>query len=299
MNRRYFLKTTSFTALMTMFSPYMLRGADSAPAFDFSPIRRGVGYFKMSGGTMGWMIDPECFAVVDTQFPENATKFMELTKPKAMRALDILFNTHHHHDHTGGNPVIAPLAKKTVAHRNCVTWQKKASQDPEAEVYATTLIDTSLSIEVPGEIITSTYYGNAHTSGDIVIHFENADVVHVGDIVFNRCPPYIDQKAGASVAAWIEVLETLHSQYSGNTKFIFGHGLDPWGVTGNRSDLLSMRDFLSELLNVAGKSIANGESKETLMQTMKVPGFEEYYLDSWANAIPDALAVAYDELNTK
>lgn len=296
MNRRHFLKSTSFATLMSMFSPLLLRGADNAP-YEFTSLRGGVGFFKMSGGTMGWMIDPDCFAVIDTQFPENATQFMDLAKPKAVRDLDILFNTHHHHDHTDGNSVIAPLAKKTVAHRNCVIWQKKASDHPESEVCATTLVDSSLSIEVPGEIITSTYYGNAHTSGDIVIHFENADVVHVGDLVFNHFPLYIDQKAGASIAGWIQILETLHAQYDGNTKFIFGHGLDPWGVTGNRSDLLEMRDFLSELLGFAGKSIANGDSKEVLMQTMKVPGFEEYYLDSWANAIPDALGVAYDELN--
>ena len=280
-----------------MFAPAFLRAAAEDAPYEFNLIRNGVGYFKKTGGTIGWMIDPECFAVVDTQFRANATQFIQLAEAKAVRKLDLLFNTHHHGDHTNGNPVIAPLANKTVAHRNCVLWQVKASDTPEEEVCATTVFDTKMTFELPSETITAKYYGNAHTSGDIVIHFQNADVVHVGDLVFHHCPLFIDQKAGADIAHWIEVLEQLHSEYDDNTQFIFGHGNDQYGgVTGGRGGLLTMRDFLSGILDFAGKSIAKGESKEELMKNLRVPGFEEYYLDSWKVAIPNALGTAYDEL---
>lgn len=283
---------------MSMFAPAFLRGAPEGAPYKFELIRKGVGYFHKTGGTIGWMIDPECFAVVDTQFPDNARQFIGLAQAKAVRKLDLLFNTHHHYDHTDGNGVIAPLAGKTVAHRNCVLWQVKASEKPEKEVCATTVFDTDMTFELPSETITAKYYGTAHTSGDIVIHFVNADVVHVGDLVFNRCPLFIDRTAGASIAHWIEVLETLHSEYSDDTQFIFGHGGEKHGVTGGRVDLLVMRDFLTGLLDFAGKSISKGESKEELMKNPKLPGFEEYYLDSWKVAIPNALGVAYDELQS-
>lgn len=298
MNRRQFLKSSSAATLIGLIGTNQLHGADSTTAsFQFETIRNGVGTFKMTGGTMGWMINKEGFVVIDTQFTDNAKKFLQQARLKTDLGIDVLFNTHHHHDHTGGNTVIAPFAKQTVAHENCVIWQKKSSKNPESEICATTLFKNHLSMEVPGDVISATYYGNAHTSGDIVIHFQEADVAHVGDLVFHHHPPYIDQKAGASIAHWIEVLEQLNSQYSDHTKFIFGHGTDPHGVTGNRKDLLQMRDFLTAVLEHAQKSLSKNKSKAVLMQSMKIPGFEEYYLDSWTSAIPNALSVAYDELN--
>jgi glyoxylase-like metal-dependent hydrolase (beta-lactamase superfamily II) len=75
--------------------------------------------------------------------------------------------------------------KSIVAHANSAAWQKKTA-----------------------ETIVARYYGPGHTSGDIVISFETSNVVHMGDLMFNRFHPYIDRPAGASIGNWIKTLET-------------------------------------------------------------------------------------------
>jgi len=40
-----------------------------------------------------------------------------------------------------------------------------------------------------------------------MIHFEHANIVHCGDLVFNRRYPFVDMKAGASTKHWSVALE--------------------------------------------------------------------------------------------
>jgi len=68
--------------------------------------------------------------------------------------------------------------------------------------------------------------------------------VHVGDLVFNRMPCFIDLPGGATTIGWIKALEKIYSTFDPDTLFIFGHGNPKYGVTGTRKDIHVMRDFL-------------------------------------------------------
>src|SRR5699024_3263038 len=67
-------------------------------------IRRNVGFFTASGGTIGWLINPTGVVVVDSQFPQTASLCLdEMLKKSGKAEIAALINTHHHGDHTGGN----------------------------------------------------------------------------------------------------------------------------------------------------------------------------------------------------
>ena len=66
-------------------------------------IRPNIGIFTKRGGTIGWYISDDALVVVDSQFPETAEQFLSELKLNTDRKIDILFNTHHHGDHTSGN----------------------------------------------------------------------------------------------------------------------------------------------------------------------------------------------------
>ena len=51
-------------------------------------------------------------------------------------------------------------------------------------------------LKIGNEQVVAKYYGFGHTSGDVVIAFESANVVHMGDLVFNRFHPFIDRAGG-------------------------------------------------------------------------------------------------------
>ena len=50
---------------------------------------------------------------------------MSEIREKTERKIDILFNTHHHGDHTSGNYYLKDYADKIVAQENCPALQKK------------------------------------------------------------------------------------------------------------------------------------------------------------------------------
>ena len=314
MNRRTFLRTSAVSAASLALAsrarlgatrtpppPRPMPTAASAPLPDgFELLRRNVGIFNGKGGTIGWLSSPDALCVIDTQFPDTAAKCLAGLPGRGSRLIDVVINTHHHIDHTSGNPVFKPAAKCIVAHANVPALQRAASarMTPptlDQQVYANMTFADSWNMTFPDETLHARHYGPAHTNGDIVIHFEKANIVHTGDLVFNRLYPVIDRIGGANIASWIKILETLHPIYSDDTRFIFGHGNpDPkFGPTGTRADLLTMRDYLTGLLDYTRKQIAAGKSKAEIITLAALPGFPDYQM---ANRLASNLDVAYDEL---
>src|SRR5690606_40052313 len=94
------------------------------------------------------------------------------------------------------------------------------------------------------EHIVGRHYGRAHTSGDIVITFERANVVHMGDLMFNRRHPVVDRAAGATMRNWMTVLDRTVEDHAADTVYIFGHANSEQPVTGGRDDLMVLRNYL-------------------------------------------------------
>jgi len=71
--------------------------------------------------------------------------------------------------------------------------------------------DTCIQCHCQGKPLTNPiegrYFGPGHTGGDAVFHFQRANVMHMGDLLFNRAHPNIDRPAGANIASWIRALE--------------------------------------------------------------------------------------------
>src|SRR5208283_2442902 len=163
-------------------------------------------------------------------------------------------------DHTGGNVVFKAASKALVAQANVPGLQfeaaKRAEQaakpDPAAlvasQVYADTTFPEVWRRELGGEIVTAEFRGPAHTGGDAVVIFEKANVVHMGDLVFNRMYPVVDRPGGSSLRGWVKALEDSAAAYPADAIYIFGHGSAKFGVTGTRDDLLVLRDFHSAVL---------------------------------------------------
>ena len=172
------------------------------------------------------LVAPDGVVVVDTQFADTATIALGNLKQMSPRSIDFLINTHHHGDHTSGNAVFRPAAAKHVAHRNVPTLQKAqaaAAKSETQQAYADTTYDTTWSAKLGAETVSLKYYGPGHTSGDSVVTFQNANVVHMGDLMFYLRNPRVDRGAGASVKNWIVTLEAVTKDHPADTIYIAGH----------------------------------------------------------------------------
>ena len=275
----------------------------------FTPIRGNVGYFTGRGGTIGYFVNKDGVSVIDTQYPDTAKLCLDgLQERSKNRGVDILINTHHHGDHTGGNPAFKGIAKKIVANKRATELQQQVYDDavkaatakggaaPAAIVVADRTFTDTWSESVGDEKITAKTYTPAHTGGDAIVIFEKANVVHMGDLLFNRMHPYIDRPAGASIANWIKMLEAVSKAHGKDTIFIAGHANAPkFPVTCSQADLTQMRNYLTALLDFTSAQIKTGKTREQIVAiTDPLKGFEDN-----GPMVARSITAAYDEITAK
>jgi glyoxylase-like metal-dependent hydrolase (beta-lactamase superfamily II) len=269
----------------------------------FTDVRRNVGIFTARGGTIGWLINKDAVIAVDTQYPDTAKLCVEGLKQKAGgRGFDLVFDTHHHADHTGGNGVFKADAKKIVAHVKVPELMKMvaATAPPTAAppVLPDATFDKTWREKAGDETVSASYDGPGHTSGDAIIHFEKADVVHMGDLLFHEIHPRVDRPAGASIQNWIVILEKTSKQFPGSTIFIAGHAKNGASPAVDRQALLHFRDYLTAALTLTKQAIARGQSRDALAATPSLAGFDGYQ-SGGPLTLKGVLENAYDELTAK
>ena len=319
-SRRQFLATSAAAALAAALGKprFALAWQGQAQAQPvFTPIRRNVGFFTMRGGTIGYVASPSGVVVVDSQYPPEAKACLDgLNTRSNNRPVDLLINTHHHGDHTGGNVAFRGVAKKVVAHVKADEHMRRppaspapASPAPAAQppatppaappadqLYPDTTFTETWSADAGDERMSARHYGRAHTSGDIVVTFERANVAHMGDLMFNQRHPVVDRAAGASIRNWITVLERAPRDHTSDTVYIFGHANTGLPVTGNAADLARFRDYFTALLGFVESQVKAGRSREEVL-AMRDPlkGFESF--GRFGQPGPrDALTCAYEEI---
>jgi cyclase len=317
MNRRAFFARSSVLAAASVLLRSKMFAQSPSPAsvptpaapppttaaFEFRPLRRNVGLFVGRGGTIGWLASRESLVVVDTQFPDTAALCLAGLPERGTRLVDVVINTHHHADHTGGNAVFKPASQTIVAQRHVPKLQLRASEQKDTtwqQVFADTLFDDAWRHDGGDETVTARHYGPAHTGGDAVIVFERANVVHMGDLVFNRMYPAIDRPGGANIRNWIKTLEQGAREFPADAIYVYGHGNARFGVSGTRDDLPVMRDYLAALLAHVEKEIAAGKTRREICQLANLPGFPDFFpAPGQSSRLPGNLEAAYDELTAK
>jgi glyoxylase-like metal-dependent hydrolase (beta-lactamase superfamily II) len=319
LSRRDFIAASAVTLGAPLWRPLHGLAAQTAQQGVFTPLRRNVGTFTMRGGTVGWLVNPRGVAVVDTQFPAEARALLAgLQERSRNRGVEVLLNTHHHGDHTSGNGVFRGVARRVVAHGMADQHMRRAPQPPQQAqpaqqppaqpqqaqpaapqpLYPDTTFTHTWSTELGDERIVARHHGRGHTSGDAVITFERANVVHVGDLGFHQRHPVVDRAAGASMRNWTRILQQVASAHSRDTIYIFGHAREGLPVTGSSAELLQFRDYLAAVLAFVERHVAAGRSRDEIL-SMRAPlaGFEAW--GPFGQAGPrDPLTVAYEEVTT-
>ena len=298
MKRRNFLMNTALaTGAFSILSKSSLASIFADPSYQFKPLRGNVGWFAEQGGTIAWLVNKDGIVVVDAEFPDPAKHLIAELQKQSDKPFQWLINTHHHGDHTSGNISFKGIVKNVAAHANSLTNQKNvavAQKKEDQQLYPDTTFTDTWKIKVGDEHIKAYYFGAGHTNGDAIIHFEHANIVHMGDLVFNRRYPFIDKSAGASVTNWPLALEAAQKKFDKETIFIFGHAFDPEKVIGTKEDLKAMQNYLERLADYVQSSIKAGKSKEEILQTKAIPGVDDWQGDG----INRSLEAAYQEFSS-
>jgi cyclase len=299
MHRRHFLhQTTLLASASFLFQQKAMASLLQTGDFQVKMLRNNVGIFTERGGTIGFLLSKNGTIVIDAQFPDTSRHLIDELKKKEKASFLYLLNTHHHGDHTAGNIAYKGLVEHVVAQENSQANQKRvaeANNTMDKQLLPDMTFKEDWKLKLDDEKIKAAYFGPGHTNGDAVYHIENANIIHAGDLMFNKRHPFVDRSAGANIASWIKDLDGILKMADKDTIIIFGHSLNPGEETGTIENVKKFQDYLGKVLSFAEAEIKKGVSKEEFIRNTSIPGVTE-----WAGqGIDRPLTAAYEELTGK
>lgn len=298
MHRRQFIHNGAFTVGSLALADQQILKAFFEDPWKIKMLTDNIGIFTEKGGTIAFLLSDEGIVVVDSQFPDQSKHLIDELKKRSDKTVRLLINTHHHGDHSGGNIAFKGLAENVLAHTNSRINQEntaKQNKSEDKQLYPDLIYNYTWARTFGKEKVRLYYFGPGHTNGDSFIHFEQANIVHCGDLVFNRRHPYVDRTAGANIKSWINVLNEALNKFDSKTTFVYGHAATGYEVTGNADDLKAFRDYLGNVLKFVEGEIKTGKTKEEILKATGIPGADQWKGDG----IQRPLTAAWEELTTK
>jgi glyoxylase-like metal-dependent hydrolase (beta-lactamase superfamily II) len=237
--------------------------AAQAPAApDYSKVEIKVtklaGNFSMlegAGGAIGVLAGPDGVFMVDSQFAPLTDKIVAAIKQISDGRIRFMVNTHLHPDHTGGNENLGKLGV-TLLSREQLRGRLATGQRPSPPAALPVLTyNAPITVHMNGEAVQLIPVPVAHTDGDTMIYFPNADVIMTGDFFRAVGYPYPDRNSGGSFKGLIDGLNAVINLAKPTTKIVPGHGpvVDRTAVTAHRDMALAARDKIAALVK-QGKS---------------------------------------------
>ena len=227
------------------------------------------------GGGVGLLVGEEYAVLIDDVMEPTVPQLVEKAEELAGRPIDFVINTHAHGDHVGGNVYVSEQGALIVSHDK-LRERMKGNPDLDTGPGALPVITFSdrMTFHVNGEQAVAIHVPDAHTDGDAIIHFVDANVIAAGDLSFRGLFPFIDLDSGGTVAGFKAGLQQLIDMADANTKFITGHG--PVGTrAGLAKDLAMLEDAEARVKALIDK----GMSAEEILAANPLADYDEEY--SW------------------
>ncbi|HCU90230.1 MAG TPA: MBL fold metallo-hydrolase [Gammaproteobacteria bacterium] len=225
----------------------------------------GIHMLMGRGGNLAVSTGVDGTFLVDDQYAPQYTGITDAIAKLSDNPVKFLINTHWHGDHTGGNEQMGKANAIIVAQEN--VRQRMGtdqvveffnSKRPASPIAALPIVTFSkdITFHLNGNEINVFHVLNAHTDGDAVIHFKQANVIHTGDIFSSEYYPFIDSGSGGSVRGTIKGVERILAISDDKTRVIPGHGKisDRKGVEEYLAMLNSVHKAVAGLI-VAGNSV--------------------------------------------
>jgi cyclase len=239
---------------------YLLKGSANV-----DPVHKDA-----AGGAIGLLVGPEGVLMVDAQYAPITDKVLGAVHKLTPQPIRFLINTHVHLDHTGGDAAIVKsgallLAREELREEMALPLPSLAGDaappaDPARLPVITYGIGTPIKMRLNGETVDLIPMPPAHTGGDTLVRFENANVIMTGDFYRSYGYPFFDPTRGGTLQGTLDALTQLIELSNANTKIVPGHG-----AISTRSDVIRFREMMVNVQGQIQKMVDQGKSQPEVL----------------------------------
>jgi glyoxylase-like metal-dependent hydrolase (beta-lactamase superfamily II) len=264
--------------------------AELQPNFDWVPpndravieLDDGLSVITLSmPGNVAVLSGPDGILLVDNQMPPFDAQMVEDVRTITAQDADavrFVINTHAHPDHLGSNAIWKARGATNVAHDNVqrsvnVDFDTNLGPRTQAsveDVQPMVTYSEEMRFRMNGQTVNVVHPAPAHTDGDSVVYFEEANVVHTGDIYLNKAFPVVDQTG--SLDGLISALEGIAARVDNETRIIPGHG-----PVSNKTELEVYIADIRDMRAIIAEMIKQGMTLEQVLAAKPFARFEEEY----------------------
>jgi len=281
-------RTAVLAALSWCLPALCLAQAQPAPAVAPKPdyriqqLRPNLAVLTSPGGNIAVWSGPSGVVLVDDGLAGLAAQLLEAVGRVSKGPIRFVVNTHWHPDHTGGNEVLAKAGATIIAHESVRDRmmepqqfvEESATKVPAATAVALPVVTftNTMALQLDGERIGIVHVADAHTDSDVVVRWQDANAVHLGDLFCNGGYPFIDLASGGSLAGIVAALEGVLARIDSQTIVIPGHG-----PVATRADLAAYRDMLVTVGRKVREAVEAGASVDEVSAAHPTADFDERY----------------------
>jgi len=262
----------------------------------------GVYMLTGSGGNLAVSVGQDGVFLVDDQYAPLTEKILAAIRSISDEPVRFVINTHWHGDHVGGNENIGQAGALILAHDNVrkrmsveqfmEAFDRTVPAAPEAALPVVTFSE-AVTFHINGGELHAFHVDSAHTDGDAMIHFRDANVIHMGDVYFNGLYPFVDFSAGGSIDGIIAATKKVLEIVDDDTRIIPGHG-----PLSSKAELEAYLDMLVGVRDAIRERIAMGLDRDAVIAAKPTARWDEAWGVGWLTP-EQFVGIVYSDLSRK
>ena len=210
--------------------------------------------------------------LVDTGWAVTAEELNNKIRELDDGIIKLIIFTHQHGDHIGGRGILGKNAT-LISHKN--TKDELAGKyyalDPlPGQELPLIALDDELTLRFNGEEI-RIIPAPGHTHSDMVVHFIDSGVIHMGDLLFSDTFPVMFPAWGGDADQYLETISRLIEQFPNDTKLIAGHGRDY-----SLDDLKEYYQMAVNTIILIRQGIADGKNAKEMIEEDLLKDWEKW-----------------------
>ena len=253
------------TALLAAPLPALSQTDWSKVEIKTESVAPGLAVLFGAGGNIAVSHGTDGTILVDDQYAPLTPKIEAAIAALGAPPAKWLINTHWHGDHSGGNENFGKAGAMIMAHDHVrermtseqVVRGKPVAPSPKQALPVLTYHD-GITLHLNGDTIKVMHAPHAHTDGDSILHWQRANIFHMGDLFFHKVSlPFIDLDSGGSAYGVVAAADKVLALADDKSVIIPGHG-----PLATKADLAAYRAMLADVIAAVESAKAAGKTQD-------------------------------------